>query len=237
TNTLIPGSYHRNCEAVPLRCYCSRDFCIQVSLNSDTHDVRFCDAHSTMMNERNSAIETGFTPGITSVPTLIWLSGAEAASFPWFLGVLLTVLAVKVVWQYYVSGADVLRLLDLFKPMVNDSIRIGLLNDASSLRRLSLLSYNQLARYDSPSCYKLCAISRAAGILAARRKSIRRGFPTKTPYAVRAMLISCYGFKVENGELKIPVSRGRRFSIPLTKHTLEVISQRGVEVRSFTLTQ
>ncbi len=48
-------------------------------------------------------------------------------------------------------------LLDVFRRMVNDSIRIGLVNDASSLRRLSLLSYNQLARYDSPSCYKLCA--------------------------------------------------------------------------------
>jgi putative transposase len=33
------------------------------------------------------------------------------------------------------------------------------------------------------------------------------------------------------------VSRGRRFSIPLTKHVLEVISQLGVKVRSFTLTR
>src|SRR5882762_10641962 len=64
--------------------------------------------------------------------------------------------------------------------MVNDSIRIGLVNDAFSLRRLSLLSYNQLARHDSPSRYKLCAISRAAGILAARNKSARRGLPTRT---------------------------------------------------------
>ena len=79
-------------------------------------------------------------------------------------------LTVKSVWQYYVPVDDVLRLLDVFRRMVNDSIRIGLLNDASSLRRLSLLSYNQLAHYDSPSCYKLCAISRAAGILAARKK-------------------------------------------------------------------
>src|SRR2546429_6697086 len=47
----------------------------------------------------------------------------------------------------------------MFRRMVNDSIRIGLVNDASSLRRLSLLSYNQLAHYDSPSYYKLCAIS------------------------------------------------------------------------------
>jgi len=128
-------------------------------------------------------------------------------------------------------------LLDVFRRMVNDSIRIGLVNDASSLRRLSLLSYNQLARYDSPSCYKLCAISRAAGILAARNKSVRRGFPTRTPYAVRPQLVSCYGFKIENGRIDIPVSRGKRFSIPLTKHVLEIISQPRVKVRSFTLTQ
>jgi len=135
------------------------------------------------------------------------------------------VLAVKSVWQFYVPVGDVLRLLEVFRRMVNDSIRIGLLNDASSLRRLSLLSYNQLARYDSPSCYKLCAISRAAGILAARNKSVKRGFPTRTPYAVRQQLVSCYGFKIENGGLKIPVSRGKRFSIPLTKHVLEVIAR------------
>src|SRR5438093_3850699 len=121
--------------------------------------------------------------------------------------------------------------------MVNDSIRIGLLNDASSLRKLSLLSYNQLARYDSPSYYKLCAISRAAGILAARKRSVRRGYATRTPYAVRPQLVSCYGFKIENGGLRFPVSRGKRFSIPLTKHVLEVISRPGVKVRSFTLTQ
>jgi putative transposase len=121
--------------------------------------------------------------------------------------------------------------------MVNDSIRIGLLNDVFSLRKLSLLSYNQLAQYDSPSYYKLCAISRAAGILAARKKSVQRGYATKTPYAVRPQLVSCYGFKIENGDLRIPVSRGKRFSIPLTNHVLDVISQPGVKVRSFTLTQ
>jgi len=111
------------------------------------------------------------------------------------------------------------------------------LNDASSLRRLSLLSYNQLAQYNSPSYYKLCAISRAAGILAARKKSVRRGYATRTPYAVRPQLVSCYGFKIENGYLRIPASRRTRFCIPLTKHVLEIISQPGVKVRSFTLSQ
>ncbi len=121
--------------------------------------------------------------------------------------------------------------------MVNESVRIGLANDVSSLRRLSLLSYNQLAQYDSPSCYKLCAISRAAGILAARKKSLKRGFPTREPYAVRPCLVSCYSFKTKNGGLEIPVARGKRLSIPLTNHTINVISQPGVEVRSFTLTR
>ena len=147
------------------------------------------------------------------------------------------VLAVKSVWQYYVPVDDVLRLLDVFRRMVNDSIRIGLLNDASSLRKLSLLSYNQLARYDSPSYYKLCAISRATGILAARKRSVRRGYATRTPYAIRQQLVSCYGFRIESGGLKIPISRGKRFRIPLTKHTSEVISQQGAKVRSFTLTR
>jgi len=145
------------------------------------------------------------------------------------------VLAFKSVWQYYAPTGDVFQFLDVFRQMVNDSIRIGLLNGACSLRRLSLLSYNQLARYDSPSCYKLCAISRAAGILATKNKSVRRGFPTRTPYAVRQQLVSCYGFEIRNGALRFPVSRGRRFSIPLTKHVLEIISQPGVKVRSFTL--
>ena len=90
-------------------------------------------------------------------------------------------LAVKSVWQHYAPTRDILGLLEMFRRMVNESIRIGLAYNVYSLRNLSLLSYNQLAQFDSPSCYKLCAISRAAGILAARNKSVKRGFPTKTP--------------------------------------------------------
>jgi len=133
------------------------------------------------------------------------------------------VLAVKSVSQHYTQSSELLVLLVVFRRMVNESIRIGIANDASSLRRLSQLSYNQLAQYiriglandlsslrrlsqlsynqlaqyDSPSCYKLCAISRVAGILASRKKSRRRGLPSRTPYAVRQQLVSCYGFKTK----------------------------------------
>jgi putative transposase len=55
------------------------------------------------------------------------------------------------------------------------------------------------------------------------------------PYAIRPVLVSCYGFKVKNGSLEIPIARGKRLSLPLTTHMLDIISQPGVEVRSFTL--
>jgi putative transposase len=145
--------------------------------------------------------------------------------------------AIRSVWQYYAPSREVLVLLNVFRRMINNSIRIGMVNDVSSLRRLSILSYSQLADYDSPSCYKLCAISRAAGILSARKKSIKRGHPSREPYAFRAQLVSCYGFKAKNGGLEIAISRGKRLSLSLTKHTSDVISQPGVKVRSFTLTQ
>jgi len=96
-------------------------------------------------------------------------------------------------------------MMETFRQMVNDCLRIGLANDASTLKRLSMLCYPALARYDIISYYKLHAISKAAGILANRKQSIRRGYPTKTPHMKRSLLISSYGFKVENGVLKVPL--------------------------------
>src|SRR5437870_11573433 len=110
-----------------------------------------------------------------------------------------SLLAVKSVWQHYAPTLEVLELLEVFRRMVNESIRIGLANDVSSLRRLSLLSYSQLAQYDSPICYKLCAISRAAGILASRKNSLRIGFQNRTTDAVRQQCVSCYVVKTKSG--------------------------------------
>src|SRR5206468_1330732 len=62
-------------------------------------------------------------------------------------------------------------------------------------------------------------------------------FATRTPYAVRQQLVSCYRFRVKNIGLEIPIARGRHISIPLTRHTLDIISQPRVKVRSFTLTR
>ena len=93
----------------------------------------------------------------------------------------------------------------------------GVAADASTLKRLSKLTYGELGQYEVPSYYKLCAISKAAGILAARKKSIRRGFPTKTPYLSKPILVSCYGFKIEDGSLLLPLGDRKSESIPLTR--------------------
>ena len=145
-------------------------------------------------------------------------------------------LAVKSVKQNYSPPEELLELLHTFKRMVNHCVAIGLVKNVSSLKMLSLLSYRELYRYDSPSYYKLCAISRAAGILASRKKSIRRGFVCKSPYTLKPQLASCYGFKVENGLLRVPLAPRRYHKIPLNRYTLSVISDPAIIVRSFTLT-
>jgi len=132
--------------------------------------------------------------------------------------------------------------METFRHMVNDCIRIGLQNDASTMKRLSKLCYSELARYDIISYYKLHAISKAAGILANRKQSIKRGYQTETPYLKKGILISCYGFKIVDGVLKLPIfSQGRGcgmkyFAIPLNSHTKNILSEPAVRVRAFTLT-
>jgi len=128
--------------------------------------------------------------------------------------------------------------MESYSLMCNDAIRIGLAAGVSSLKALSKLAYGELKKYDDvPSYYRLCAISKAAGILAARKKSIRRGFPTKRPYLSKPLLVSCYGFKIRNSSLLVPLGHGCFEPIPLNLHTLKVLSRESVKVRSFTLTE
>jgi putative transposase len=144
-------------------------------------------------------------------------------------------LARKSVKQRFSPDEQILRLMESFRQMTNICIQIGLENDASSLKRLSLISYKQLRGFSIPSCYKLCAISKAAGILSARRKSIRRGFRTKNPYLKKPLLTSCYGFKIMNGKVLVPVGSRKIEPIPLNAHTLHILADK-VRVHSFSLT-
>ncbi|MGI0069527.1 MAG: IS200/IS605 family accessory protein TnpB-related protein, partial [Nitrosopumilaceae archaeon] len=137
----------------------------------------------------------------------------------------------------YTLDPKILDFLETFRYMVNHCIRIGLQNKVRSLRRLSLLSYDELAQYNIPSYYKLCAISKAAGLLSNREQSIKRGVDTRKPYLRRLVLVSCYGYKFENGIFKIPLGDRKYFEIPLNCHSKQVLSDNSLKINSFTLTQ
>jgi putative transposase len=120
--------------------------------------------------------------------------------------------------------------------MVNDCVRIGVERNVSTMKQLCSLTYQSLAYYDMISYYKLCAISHAAGILANRKKSIKRGLKPRHPYAARPLLISCYGFKVTDTVLEIPLGNRRYFGIPLDSYVRKVLSGSSLRIRSFILT-
>ncbi len=139
--------------------------------------------------------------------------------------------------QSYSPTSETLELLRIFRLMVNDCIEVGLTTGTATMKRLSILSYGKLKRYGGNCRYRLNAISKAAGILAARKKSIRRGYPTKTPVLSKLVLVSSYGFKVEDGKLRFPLKPGEFQHISLTPHTLKVLSEPNLRIRSFTLTE
>ena len=150
--------------------------------------------------------------------------------------------ARKCVTQSFNPNKRLMSVMGTFQKMVNDCIRMGLqfeeyTDSTPSMRKLSLLSYDALKRYGGYSMYRLTAISQAAGMISSRRKSIRRGFPTKTPCLSKPILVSCYGFRIEGGNLFLHVDHEEFESIPLNRHTLEVLSDPALRVRSFTLTE
>jgi putative transposase len=146
--------------------------------------------------------------------------------------------AKKSVIQSYMPSEKVLSLMRDYRQMTNDAIRIGLVANVSAMRSLCMLSYKQLKRYKVPSYYRLCAISKAAGILGSRKKSIRRGFKTKDPCLKKLVLVSCYGFKIaKDWKLQIPVGNKKFELIQLTKHTIKTVSESEIEVNSFCLTE
>ncbi len=153
-------------------------------------------------------------------------------------------LARKAIKQCYRPSAQMLSVMESFRQMTNDCIRIGMDFEKSgesmtpSMKKLSLLAYRELrTRYGGYSHYALCAISKAAGILSARRKSIRRGIQTRTPYSSAPFLVSCYGFKIEEGNLIIHLDVDKFESIPLNSHTRALLSDSSLRVRSFTLNE
>jgi putative transposase len=128
-------------------------------------------------------------------------------------------------------------MMEIFTQMVNTCIKIGLDNHCSTLKRLSLLSYQKLAKYDIMSYYKINAISQAVGRLQQRKQSIKRGVKTKSPFVQRPFLVSYYGFKINGCLLTIPYKPRQPIHILLNEHTQKILSDSALKMNSFSMSQ
>ncbi len=138
--------------------------------------------------------------------------------------------AYKSVTQVYERSAEIHQLAETFRLMLNECIRIGLEENKTSLKSLSVVCYPKLKDYRINSYFKLSAISRASGILKNHRK-LSRKHEVKRPCCTRPVLTTGYRVSVRDVVLKLP----GKIAIPLNPHTLQVLSQEGLEVCSVTL--
>ncbi|MDH2907671.1 MAG: hypothetical protein PXX83_06230 [Candidatus Nitrosotalea sp.] len=86
------------------------------------------------------------------------------------------------------------------------------------------------------SYYKLTAISSACGRLAQMKRDIKKGRKPKSPYISKPYLVSCYGFKINGILLAIPIGSGNCQHALLNDHTLEILQDKSLKVKSFTIT-
>ncbi|HET8719645.1 MAG TPA: transposase [Candidatus Nitrosotenuis sp.] len=144
-------------------------------------------------------------------------------------------LAVKSVKQSFSPDKEILQMMNTFKDMVNHCIRIGLQNDISNMKRLSVLSYQTLKDFDTPSYYKINAISQAAGRLAQRKHDVKEGKKPKPPFIKKPFLVNCYRLKINGMLFSFPTTQGQR-NFLLNDHTVKQLSDHGIKVKSFTMT-
>ena len=139
--------------------------------------------------------------------------------------------------QPFTPKGELLLMMETFRQMVNECIRIGLEQKKTSMKSLCLACYPQLKKYEILSYYKLCAISRASGILSNYRKIIRKNEKKRKegkyakdpqiPYCTEPSLVNCYRIKVKDGKLHSPSID----PIPLNDYVLKRLSQ-ATEIRS-----
>lgn len=146
-------------------------------------------------------------------------------------------LAYKAVRQQFTPTAELCGIMETFRQMVNECIRLGLDSNISTLGKFSSLHYKDLNKYQIQSKYKLTAMSQACGRLSQMKRSIREGKTPKSPYIQKSYLVSCYGFKISEMSLAIPIGDKKYINITLNHHTQQILSDKSLRVKSFVITQ
>lgn len=141
------------------------------------------------------------------------------------------VLARKSIQQQYQPPAEVLQMMDTFRQMVNECIRLGIKHKVTAMKSLSLLCYPQLTKYHIRSQYKLCAISKASGLLRNYRKTFKKNPKARIPYCTKPVLITCYDLALRKHTIHLP----QKLRIRLNPYTLKVLADPSLKIRSITI--
>jgi putative transposase len=145
--------------------------------------------------------------------------------------------AVKAVQIRYQPSEDVLKLLEVFREMVNYCISIGLEKNITSRFKLTNEVYNELSKYGLHTWYSLSAIEVATAILKNYRKAKRKNNNVKRPYARKLMAkLGNQAYKVVGDKLRIPIKPRQYFYVKLHKRALEFLSNTTLKLGSITLT-
>jgi len=135
------------------------------------------------------------------------------------------------------TKTEISSLLETFRWMVNEAVRVGLEKNITSRFSLSNEVYHRLNEYGLHTWYNLSAIEVATSILKNYRKIVRKKRSVKKPYAKRLMAkIGNQAYRIVDGKLRLPIEPGQYIYIPLNRYTLKILSEPNLKLGSITLT-
>jgi putative transposase len=144
-------------------------------------------------------------------------------------------LAVKAVKQN-IETSEINNLLEVFRKMVNEAIRVGLERNITSRFKLSNAVYEPLHN-GLHTWYILSAVEKACTLLKNYRKAKRKNPKTKKPHVKKPFLsIGNQAYKIIDGKLRLPTKPKQFIYVPLNKYTLKVLSEPNLKLGSITLT-
>jgi len=144
-------------------------------------------------------------------------------------------LAVKAVKQN-ICKPEIGNLLEIFRKMVNETIRVGLERNITSRFKLCKAVYKDLHN-GLHTWYILSAVEKGCAILKNYRKAKRKNPKTKKPYVRKGFLsIGNQAYKILDGKLRLPTKPRKFVYVSLNKHTLKVLSEPNLKLGSITLT-
>ncbi|MGI0046766.1 MAG: hypothetical protein ACREBB_06215 [Nitrosotalea sp.] len=79
-------------------------------------------------------------------------------------------------------------------------------------------------------------MSQACGRLSQMKKDIKKGKRVRSPFVRKPFLVSCYGFKINQMMLSIPIRNRNYVNIILNDHVIKKLAEDGIKPRSFTIT-